>query len=521
MSESVSRCNGQSWSVMSENHLSEKFPLHRACRDGDIASLKLLLHQEAAPSHITLEDTYYGWTPTHWAAYFGRLDCLRLLVCGVGNGVSADPGLKTSRFTQTPVHIAAFAGHPHCLQWLLQAGADPNAQDYLGETSLHKAARTGSAACIGVLLDSKASLVIRNNNGQTAAQLANACSFTELANQLLQMEGKQGVTTDVNGSITRSVPAHGLNGGVFPHYGQTALFANHPVSEQPSVQNNTNGFSHNGTSTPLSNGSGNDASHGVCTSSNGYYGFQPANGSANGHKNGHVENGDDCEMETDTPAMKTEHVNGSVENGSTVTASNPSRNVTLGFTNGHVIGTVMGFTGAGAVKPKTQTNGIHTSPVLRMGDDITLSRAVSQNEVPIGGCKRSREDGTVPQMKRMKTEGPLLKVNPSISSSQVLSTSLETRVPFCDLTNIGGERLHELSEAKLHSVYTPKDLFVNFDMTAESSSDMDAESSYEIKKFSSLKEHSDEPVYNLYSEMLRETHGCEIYSFTGTDHYID
>ncbi|XP_068229340.1 ankyrin repeat domain-containing protein 10-like [Palaemon carinicauda] len=409
MSESVSRCNEQSWSVMSENHLSEKFPLHRACRDGDIASLKSLLRQEAAPSHITLEDTYYGWTPTHWAAYFGRLDCLRLLVCGVGNGISANPGLKTSRFTQTPVHIAAFAGHPHCLQWLLQAGASPDAQDYLGETALHKAARTGSAPCIGVLLDSKASLVVRNNNGQTAAQLANACSFTELANQLLQMEGKQGAAVDVNGSITRSVPAHGLNGGVFPHFGQTALFTNRPASVQPAVQNNiTNGFAHhNGNGAPASNVVENDLTRGVCTSSNGYYGFQPTNGAANGHKNGHAENGDDCEMETDTPAVKAEHQNGSVQNGTAVTAPNPSNNVTLGFTNGHVIGTVMGFTGAGVLKRKSQVNGIHTSPVLRMGDDITLSRAVSQNEVPIGGCKRSREDGPVPQMKRMKTEGKI------------------------------------------------------------------------------------------------------------------
>lgn len=35
---------------------------------------------------------------------------------------------------------------------------------------------------------------ILNNNGQTAAQLANACSYTDLANYLLQVEGKQGRT---------------------------------------------------------------------------------------------------------------------------------------------------------------------------------------------------------------------------------------------------------------------------------------------------------------------------------------
>ncbi|KAK7086460.1 Amyloid protein-binding protein 2 [Halocaridina rubra] len=75
------RNNNESWSVMSENHLSEKFPLHRACRDGDVSSLKLFLHQEAARSHIVLEDTYYGWTPTHWAAYFGKVRCCICSYC--------------------------------------------------------------------------------------------------------------------------------------------------------------------------------------------------------------------------------------------------------------------------------------------------------------------------------------------------------------------------------------------------------------------------------------------------------
>lgn len=66
----------------------------------------------------------------------------------VGSGVNA----VTSRFAQTPTHIAAFGGHPECLLWLLQAGADINRQDYVGETPIHKAARAGSLECINALL---------------------------------------------------------------------------------------------------------------------------------------------------------------------------------------------------------------------------------------------------------------------------------------------------------------------------------------------------------------------------------
>uniref|UniRef100_A0A8C0J6G3 Ankyrin repeat domain-containing protein 10 n=1 Tax=Chelonoidis abingdonii TaxID=106734 RepID=A0A8C0J6G3_CHEAB len=58
----------------------------------------------------------------------------------------------TTRFAQTPAHIAAFGGHPQCLIWLVQAGANINKQDYVGETPIHKAARSGSMDSISALV---------------------------------------------------------------------------------------------------------------------------------------------------------------------------------------------------------------------------------------------------------------------------------------------------------------------------------------------------------------------------------
>lgn len=66
--------------------------------------------------------------------------------------IGCDVNAVTSRFAQTPTHIAAFGGHPECLLWLVQAGADINRQDYVGETPIHKAARAGSLECISALL---------------------------------------------------------------------------------------------------------------------------------------------------------------------------------------------------------------------------------------------------------------------------------------------------------------------------------------------------------------------------------
>lgn len=56
----------------SEELLSLRFPLHRACRDGDLAALCSLL-QQTPRAHLAAEDSFYGWTPVHWAAHFGKV----------------------------------------------------------------------------------------------------------------------------------------------------------------------------------------------------------------------------------------------------------------------------------------------------------------------------------------------------------------------------------------------------------------------------------------------------------------
>lgn len=70
----------------SEEVLNSRFPLHRACRDGDVGALCALLQRTSNPADLTVEDTFYGWTPIHWAAHFGKV---RLnVVAGRFNGAS-------------------------------------------------------------------------------------------------------------------------------------------------------------------------------------------------------------------------------------------------------------------------------------------------------------------------------------------------------------------------------------------------------------------------------------------------
>lgn len=174
--------------LCSEEAFTERFPLHRACRDGDVAGLLALLQRLSGLSdhgHLSTEDSRYGWTPLHWAAHYGQLECVILLV-----QMGSEVNTGSSRFDQTPTHIAAFGGHSHCVVWLTQAGADVNRQDMTGEAPIHKAARTGSLECIQVLLIAGAKPHVRNARGQTAADLAHAQGFQDcfhLISNLLQL----------------------------------------------------------------------------------------------------------------------------------------------------------------------------------------------------------------------------------------------------------------------------------------------------------------------------------------------
>ncbi|EDO35357.1 predicted protein, partial [Nematostella vectensis] len=124
-------------------------PLHRACRDGDIQSLTYLVIQGdrlGVFRAINEPDQFLMWTPGHWAAYFGKLPCLKRLQ---QSGYSLD--VAEGRLKQTVAHLAAFAGHVDVLHWLLENGVSLDKQDSLGETVVHKAVRGGSVECLTLL----------------------------------------------------------------------------------------------------------------------------------------------------------------------------------------------------------------------------------------------------------------------------------------------------------------------------------------------------------------------------------
>ncbi|XP_030047355.1 ankyrin repeat domain-containing protein 37 [Microcaecilia unicolor] len=89
---------------------------------------------------------------------------------------------------QSPAHMAAGRGQAFFLLWQLHTGADVNQQDYFGEAPLHKAAKTGSLACLSLLVASEANIDLCNKNGQTAEDLAWSCGFLDCAQFLAKVK---------------------------------------------------------------------------------------------------------------------------------------------------------------------------------------------------------------------------------------------------------------------------------------------------------------------------------------------
>ena len=119
---------------------------------------------------------YSGDTALHFAAASYRHKMVNELI-KAGANVRAK-----NRRRAEPLHAAAF-GTPGSPRWdpaaqaativcLIEAGADPNAQDMDGATPLHRAVRTRCAGAVRALLGHGADPAIRNKNGSTAMQLA-------------------------------------------------------------------------------------------------------------------------------------------------------------------------------------------------------------------------------------------------------------------------------------------------------------------------------------------------------------
>ena len=130
-----------------------KTPLHHAAENGMEQVAMLLLSSQA---NVDAPDVDRK-TPLHSAASAGRASVIKRLL-GYGAKVQA-----SSRTKETPLHLAV--KNEEAVEVLLNARAEPNVADMIGQTPLHIATRGKHLASARLLLSKDANVNARDNDG--------------------------------------------------------------------------------------------------------------------------------------------------------------------------------------------------------------------------------------------------------------------------------------------------------------------------------------------------------------------
>jgi ankyrin repeat protein len=160
--------------------------------------VSLLLRAGADPMHRDAK----GFTPLHFAAGRGMVDIVGALLPHCELDAAAANG-------QTPLSIAALEGHGEVARLLLEAGANPNAQDARGFTPA-MTITAKSAPALREFIRVGADFSIRSLDGHTALHMAAWRGDVEVMRLLL---GVSGMDVDARTTAGWTPLAEAVNAG--------------------------------------------------------------------------------------------------------------------------------------------------------------------------------------------------------------------------------------------------------------------------------------------------------------------
>jgi ankyrin repeat protein len=132
---------------------------------GDVDRLQELLDAEPELATAYSAD---GFTPLHFAAFFGHREAAALLLA-LGAEVDA---LGRGWMTGTALHSATARSHAEIVRVLLGAGANPQARQSGGGTPLHAAAVNADVESVDALLGAGADPAVTKDDGRSPLDLA-------------------------------------------------------------------------------------------------------------------------------------------------------------------------------------------------------------------------------------------------------------------------------------------------------------------------------------------------------------
>ena len=164
-----------------ESSVVEITDIHKACRTGDLSTIKHAYHLD--PSRINTKDENLGWTPLFRTVIFGHIKASKFLLKH-----GANPNLVNS-LGETPLHQAADNSQYIIAELLLDYKADPNKQQHDGDTPLHHAAFRGDSRMVEILLRHNADPNVANTLfGRTPLHFACDCGYEEAVLLMLQFK---------------------------------------------------------------------------------------------------------------------------------------------------------------------------------------------------------------------------------------------------------------------------------------------------------------------------------------------
>uniref|UniRef100_A0A8C6XV90 Espin like n=1 Tax=Naja naja TaxID=35670 RepID=A0A8C6XV90_NAJNA len=154
-------------------------PLYLACQEGHLEIVQYLVKECGADPHLRAND---GMTPLHAAAQMGHNTVIVWLISFTDVHLS-----EQDEDGATPMHFAASRGHAKVLSWLLLHGGEI-VVDQWGGTPLHDAAENGELECCQILVVNGVDLSLRDQEGYTAADLADYNGHSQCAKYLRTVE---------------------------------------------------------------------------------------------------------------------------------------------------------------------------------------------------------------------------------------------------------------------------------------------------------------------------------------------